>query len=89
MISTQFSVSVTSLRIDSRINTSQHTWPTIKIGIYFFFEGLCCEVERRTYSSDSDTLQEFLLRLQSERIIGASLALKVNPSVLANVQGNI
>ena len=58
------------------------------------FEGLCCEVERRIYSSDSDTLQEFLLRLQSkrtacERIIRASLALKVNPSVLANIQGNV
>ena len=51
-------------------------------------------MERRIYSSDSDTLQEFLLRLQSkrtacERIIRASLALKVNPSVLANVQGNV
>ena len=57
-------------------------------------EGLCLEVERRIYSSDSDTLQEFLFRLQSkrtacERIIGASLALKVNPSVSANVQGNV
>ena len=57
-------------------------------------EGLCLEVERRIYSSDSDTLQEFLFRLQSkrtacERINGAPLALEVNPSVSANVQGNV
>ena len=55
---------------------------------------LCREVERRIYSSHSDTLQEFLFRLQSkrtasDRIIGASLGFKVNPSVSANVQGNV
>ena len=64
---------------------------------YIFLESvecLCREVEHRIYSSHSDTLQELLFWLQSKRtacktIIGASLALKVNPSVLENVQGNV
>ena len=65
---------------------------------YIFLESvkcLCREVEHRIYSSDFDTLQEFIFRLQPKRtaceriIIGASLALYVNRFVSANVQGNV
>ena len=57
-------------------------------------EALCRQVEHRIQLSDSNTLQDFLFRLQAkrtacERLIGAAVASGVDTSVSENVQGNV
>ena len=57
-------------------------------------EALCRQVEHRVQLSDSNTLQDFLFRLQAkrtacERLIGAAVASGVDTSVSENVQGNV
>ena len=57
-------------------------------------ESTCTEVERRLYSSDSNTLQDFLLRLQAnrtacQRIIGAPLESHVGATTSENVRVNL
>ena len=57
-------------------------------------EDLCRQVEHRIQLSDSNTLQDFLFRLQAkrtacERLIGAAVASGVDTSVSENVQGNV
>ena len=57
-------------------------------------EHTCGEVERRIHSSDLNTLQDFLFRLQAnraacERIIGAALDVHVDTSVSENIQVNV
>ena len=57
-------------------------------------EALCRHVEHRTQLSDSNTLQDFLFRLQAkrtacERLIGAAVASGVDTSFSENVQGNV
>ena len=63
-------------------------------GFLEFVEALCWQVEHMVHLSDSNTLQDFLFRLQAkrtacERLIGAAVASRVDTSVSENVQGNV